>query len=103
VPDEYDWLEGDDEDDNGHGYDEEVREEDDYKNVYDYDYVGDNGIDENSGGWMNSQGDRLRDYGVDEEAEVLTDEDDIPLGELIRRRKAKAQAAIETAATTVAE
>ncbi|KAH6669338.1 DHHC palmitoyltransferase-domain-containing protein [Halenospora varia] len=35
-------------------------------------------------GWTNSDGDRLRDYGVDEDAE-----DDIPLGELIRRRKAR--------------
>jgi palmitoyltransferase len=40
-------------------------------------------------GWTNSDGDRLRDYGVDEEAEVLAD-DEIPLGELLRRRKARA-------------
>lgn len=40
-------------------------------------------------GWTNSDGDRLRDYGVDEEAE-MTDEDDIPLGELLRRRRARA-------------
>lgn len=40
-------------------------------------------------GWTNSDGDRLRDYGVDEDAESL-DEDDIPLGELLRRRKARA-------------
>jgi palmitoyltransferase len=39
-------------------------------------------------GWTNSDGDRLRDYGVDEEAEVLSD-DNIPLGELLRRRKAR--------------
>ena len=39
-------------------------------------------------GWTNSDGDRLRDFGVDEDAEVLA-EDDIPLGELLRRRKAK--------------
>jgi palmitoyltransferase len=38
-------------------------------------------------GWTNSDGDRLRDYGVDEEEE--DDEDDIPLGELLRRRRAK--------------
>jgi len=36
-------------------------------------------------GWTNSDGDRLRDYGVDEEVD-----DDIPLSELVRRRKAKA-------------
>ena len=39
-------------------------------------------------GWTNSDGDRLKDYGVDEEAEVLGD-DEIPLGELLRRRKLK--------------
>jgi len=40
-------------------------------------------------GWTNSEGERLRDYGVDEDAaEELHDDDDIPLGELIRRRKA---------------
>jgi palmitoyltransferase len=37
-------------------------------------------------GWTNSDGDRLRDYGVDEEAEMIV-EDDIPLGELLRRRQ----------------
>ena len=39
-------------------------------------------------GWTNSDGDRLRDYGVDEEADVQAD-DEIPLGELLRRRKAR--------------
>jgi palmitoyltransferase len=41
-------------------------------------------------GWTNSDGDRLRDYGVDEDAEVVA-EDDIPLGELLRRRKEKSK------------
>lgn len=37
-------------------------------------------------GWTNSEGDRLRDYGVDEDADCFADEDeDIPLGELRRR------------------
>lgn len=40
-------------------------------------------------GWTNSEGERLRDFGVDEDAEVLAD-DDIPLGELLRRRKVTA-------------
>jgi palmitoyltransferase len=39
--------------------------------------------------WTNSDGERLRDFGVDEDAEVFAD-DDIPLGELLRRRKARA-------------
>ncbi|EFX04409.1 dhhc zinc finger membrane protein [Grosmannia clavigera kw1407] len=36
-------------------------------------------------GWTNADGDRLRDYGVDEE--VDGDEDDVPLSELLQRRK----------------
>ncbi|EFE38545.1 palmitoyltransferase with autoacylation activity Pfa4, putative [Trichophyton verrucosum HKI 0517] len=42
----------------------------------------------NSGeeGWRNSEGERLKDFGVDEEVEFY-DEDDIPLAELIRRKK----------------
>lgn len=37
-------------------------------------------------GWTNSEGDRLRDFGVDEDVE--DDDEDVPLGELLRRRKA---------------
>ena len=36
-------------------------------------------------GWRDSEGDRLGDFGVDEDAEFY-DEDDIPLAELLRRR-----------------
>lgn len=36
-------------------------------------------------GWRDSEGDRLDDFGVDEDAE-LNDEDDVPLAELLRRR-----------------
>lgn len=39
-------------------------------------------------GWTNSDGDRLRDYGVDEEADGL--DEDLPLSELLRRQKLKA-------------
>ncbi|PBP19878.1 DHHC zinc finger membrane protein [Diplocarpon rosae] len=39
--------------------------------------------------WTSRSGDRLHDFGVDEEAEVLP-EDEIPLAELLRRRKARA-------------
>lgn len=38
-------------------------------------------------GWRNSEGERLRDFGVDEDVEFY-DEDEVPLAELIRRRKA---------------
>ena len=36
-------------------------------------------------GWRDSEGDRLDDFGVDEDAEYYS-EDDIPLNELLRRR-----------------
>lgn len=36
-------------------------------------------------GWRDSEGDRLNDFGVDENAEFY-DEDDTPLAELLRRR-----------------
>lgn len=36
-------------------------------------------------GWRNSEGERLNDFGVDEDVEFY-DEDDVPLGELMRRR-----------------
>jgi palmitoyltransferase len=57
---------------------------------HDYDFY-EEGID-GQPGWTNSDGDRLRDYGVDEEAEKedlipIDEDDDVPLGELIRRRK----------------
>jgi len=39
-------------------------------------------------GWQDSGGNRLKDYGVDEDVEFY-DEDDIPLAELIRRREGR--------------
>ncbi len=39
-------------------------------------------------GWRSPEGDRLRDYGVDEDAEFY-DQDHIPLSELLRRRRGK--------------
>jgi palmitoyltransferase len=36
-------------------------------------------------GWRNSEGERLKDFGVDEDAEFY-DEDDVPLGELMERK-----------------
>ncbi|KAH7321395.1 DHHC palmitoyltransferase-domain-containing protein [Stachybotrys elegans] len=39
--------------------------------------------------WVNSDGERLRDYGVDDDDddEIAADDEDVPLGELLRRRK----------------
>jgi palmitoyltransferase len=42
--------------------------------------------------WRNREGDRLRDFGVDEDTEIL-EEEEVPLGELLRRRRARAAAA----------
>ena len=49
------------------------------------------GEEENMKGryWTNSEGDRLEDYGVEEETEML-EEDEVPLGELLQRRKGRA-------------
>lgn len=51
-------------------------------------YDGD--MDPGSGeeGWQDSEGNRLKDYGVDEDVEFY-DEDDIPIAELLRRREAR--------------
>lgn len=40
--------------------------------------------------WKNSEGERLRDFGVDEEIEFY-DEEDIPLGILMQRQNRKHQ------------
>jgi palmitoyltransferase len=56
-------------------------EGDEYESEYE------EGIDGEEG-WTNAEGDRLRDFGVDEDAELHPD-DEIPLGELLRRRKAR--------------
>ncbi|KAL3449069.1 DHHC palmitoyltransferase-domain-containing protein [Aspergillus insuetus] len=50
----------------------------------------DNGSDDGEESWKNSEGERLRDFGVDEEVEFY-DEEDIPLAILIQQRRQKAQ------------
>lgn len=46
------------------------------------------GTESGEEGWQDEGGNRLRDYGVDEDVEFY-DEDDVPLAELITRRKAR--------------
>lgn len=59
-----------------------------------YEPLEDEMLDEDAGsvsgeeGWQDSGGNRLQDYGVDEDVEFY-DEDDIPLAELVRRRQEK--------------
>ena len=49
------------------------------------------GGDEGEEGWRNSEGERLKDFGVDEDVEFYDEqEDDIPLSELMARRQAAA-------------
>jgi palmitoyltransferase len=50
----------------------------------------DNGSDDGEESWKNSEGERLRDFGVDEEIEFY-DEEDIPLAILMQQRRQKAQ------------
>jgi palmitoyltransferase len=52
------------------------------------------GDGEGEEGWRNSEGERLKDFGVDEDVEFYDEQDDeIPLAELIARRRAASNAA----------
>ncbi|KAM0418673.1 hypothetical protein ACHAPT_012370 [Fusarium lateritium] len=63
----------------------ELEEVDDFDMYDDEEY--DRGFNGDMG-WTNSDGERLRDYGVDEEeSEPEFEDEDVPLAELIRRRK----------------
>jgi palmitoyltransferase len=46
---------------------------------------GEGDVEDGEEAWRNSEGERLRDFGVDEEIEFY-DEEDIPLGVLMRQR-----------------
>jgi palmitoyltransferase len=49
---------------------------------------------EGEAAWRNSEGERLKDFGVDEDVEFYDEQDDdLPLSELIARRQAAAAAA----------
>ena len=43
--------------------------------------------------WQNSEGERLKDFGLDEEAEFY-DEDNIPLSQVLLRKRSNSQTAI---------
>jgi palmitoyltransferase len=63
----------------------ELEEQDDFGENSDYEE--DPSVDK---GWSNTDGDRLGDFGVDEDAYDVVDadesDDNVPLGELLRRR-----------------
>ena len=68
-------------------YDDYPEHTDDDSHADNNELGGENG---HAAGWTNSDGDRLHDFGVDEDAEDLSDgvnkDEDLPLGELLRRR-----------------
>ena len=64
-------------------------EEDENEDSDPVEFESDGGSNSGEEGWRSPSGDRLRDYGVDEDAEFY-DEDNLPLAEWIRRRKAEA-------------
>lgn len=68
-------------------------EEDEDEDVPEINSGGSSGGEE---GWRNSEGDRLRDFGVDEDVEFY-DEDNVPLAELLQRRK-EAKVSIDASA-----
>lgn len=88
----YDYVDDDDSAGSGGGYYDEEDEDEDGEDTPDkavpvipgQGYY-ERGFD-GEPGWTNSEGDRLRDFGVDEDVE--DDDEDVPLGELLRRRKA---------------
>lgn len=53
--------------------------------------------EESKEAWQNSEGDRLKDFGVDEEAD-FSDEADVPLTHVLRRRKSRTISPHTTAA-----
>lgn len=76
----YEYIDGGDSVSSSDGYEDEEVEEVPAKTRFE------SGVD-GEPGWTNAEGDRLRDFGVDEDAEEEDDED-VPLGELLRRRRA---------------
>lgn len=79
----YEWLEMDESTDE----DSDIEHEKIKKELEAYD-----GATESRCGWRNEEGERLADYGVDEDVEEMDvgdkGEEDLPLSELIRRRRA---------------
>lgn len=53
--------------------------------------------EESKEAWQNSEGDRLKDFGVDEEADFY-DEEDLPRTDVLRRRKPRTIYPLTTAA-----
>lgn len=67
----------------GAEYDEEVPES---RNEHDEESI--DGSQSGEEGWRNSEGERLKDFGVDEDIEFYDErDDDVPLSQLLARRK----------------
>lgn len=52
-------------------------------------YTGTFEEDEGEESWRDHEGQRLKDFGLDEEAEFYDQDDDVPLAELVRRRRSE--------------
>jgi len=66
------------------------RDTDQHDEPLDYELPDFGDSDERGKGWRDSEGDKLHDFGVDEDVEFF-DRDDVPLAELQRRRRAKVE------------
>jgi len=76
---------------------DELDDEDDSENADDEGRKYGEG-DEGEEGWRNSEGERLKDFGVDEDVEFYDEqEDEVPLSVLIKRRQAAAAGGTEAA------
>jgi palmitoyltransferase len=68
-------------------YGDDASDAEEEEEMYEKKYA--NGEMEGEAAWRNSEGERLKDFGVDEDVEFYDEqEDDIPLSELIARRRA---------------
>ena len=87
--------EGANEDGYEYGYGEDAEDDDEVpesRNVHDKESL--DGSQSGEEGWRNSEGERLKDFGVDEDVEFYDErDDDVPLGQLLARRKERAGAA----------
>lgn len=70
----------------GRPSDERYRDTTRNDEYFNYGLPGSERSDEGAKGWRDSEGDRLEDFGVDEDTD-LYDRDDVPLADLLRRRR----------------
>lgn len=72
-----------------HGFSAMIRRRDFRNQQAKNGYPSPNSSESEKEGWRDSEGDRLDDFGVDEDIEFYDNEDDVPLAELLRSRSKK--------------